>query len=66
MDKQNLYEVLKSVLGRVKNCTCGPEISCYGCLRNYQNQFCHEQLKRGIVLYFLESNLGDVERKQKR
>jgi hypothetical protein len=60
MDEKSLKEVLKSTLLRVKNCTCGLETSCYGCLRNYQNQFCHEQLKRGIILKFLESNLeGD-------
>jgi len=57
MDKQNLYDVFKTALNRVKNCTCGPETSCYGCLRNYQNQFCHEQLKRGIILKFLSDNL---------
>ena len=57
MDRQNLYDVLKNVKERVEKCTCGPETSCYGCLRNYQNQFCHEQLKRGIVLEFLLKNL---------
>jgi len=66
MDKQNLYEVLKSALDRVKNCTCGPETSCYGCLRNYQNQFCHEQLKRGTILEFLSINLEDVEKTGER
>jgi hypothetical protein len=61
MDEKSLKEVLKSTLLRVKNCNnCGPETSCYGCLRNYQNQFCHGQLKRGIISEFLESNLeGD-------
>ena len=64
MDEENLKEVLKSALARVKNCTCGIETSCYGCLRNYQNQFCHEQLKRGIVLEFLKRNLeGEVGKK---
>jgi len=57
MDEQNLYEILESALERVKNCSCGPETSCYGCLRNYQNQFCHEKLKRGIVADFLSENL---------
>jgi len=57
MDGENLHEVFKSAFNRVKNCTCGPETSCYGCLRNYQNQFCHEQLKRGIILKFLSDNL---------
>ena len=57
MDEQNFNDVLKSALSRVKNCSCGLETSCYGCLRNYQNQFCHEQLKRGIVLEFLEDSV---------
>jgi len=56
-DEKNLREVLNSALSRVRNCTCGPETSCYGCLRNYQNQFCHYQLKRGIILEFLSTNL---------
>jgi hypothetical protein len=61
VDKENLYNVLKSTLARVKNCTCGKETSCYGCLRNYQNQFCHELLRRDVVLNFLENNLQDEE-----
>jgi hypothetical protein len=55
--EENLYEVFNTALVRVKNCSCGLETSCYGCLRNYQNQFCHEQLKRGIILNFLQENL---------
>lgn len=57
IEEQNLHEVLKNALERVKKCTCGEETSCYGCLRNYQNQFCHEQLKRGIINKFLSINL---------
>jgi hypothetical protein len=57
MDEKSFKEVLNSALLRVKNCTCGTETSCYGCLRNYQNQFCHEQLKREIILKFLKENL---------
>lgn len=57
MDEINFNDVLKNTLARVENCTCGLETSCYGCLRNYQNQFCHEQLKRGKVLNFLKYNL---------
>jgi len=66
MDEQNLFEIFKSTLGRVKNCTCGPETSCYGCLRNYQNQFCHARLKRGIILEFLSNNLEVVEKTRER
>jgi len=66
MDKQSLYEVLKSTFSLVKNCTCGPETSCVGCLRNYQNQFCHDQLKRGVILEFLSNNLEVVEKTSER
>jgi len=41
----------------VRACTCGAEqghASCYGCLRNYQNQFCHERLDRRVVIDFFE------------
>ncbi len=54
IDDKNLSEALWSALVRIKNCTCGLETSCYGCLRNYQNQFCHEHLRRIEVLDFLE------------
>ncbi|MCX7704455.1 MAG: DUF1998 domain-containing protein, partial [Planctomycetota bacterium] len=59
MNKENLNDVLKGTLSRVKNCSCGLETSCYGCLRNYQNQFCHKLLKRKTVLDFLQNNMED-------
>ncbi len=39
-------------------CGCGPETSCYGCLRNYDNQPFHEVLQRGAALAFLQELLG--------
>ncbi len=57
MNEENLNDVLKNALARVENCTCGLETSCYGCLRNYQNQFCHKYLKRKVILEFLKDNL---------
>lgn len=57
MEGQNLYEVFRIAKERMEKCTCGEETSCYGCLRNYQNQFCHDHLKRGIVKDFLSKNL---------
>ncbi len=57
MNEQNLNDVLKSALARVENCACGLETSCYGCLRNYQNQFCHQLLKRKTILDFLKINM---------
>ncbi|MEN3038475.1 MAG: DEAD/DEAH box helicase [Candidatus Kryptonium sp.] len=55
MDKENLLDTFRKALERVRNCDCGIETSCYGCLRNYQNQFAHALLKRKLVLDFLEN-----------
>jgi len=59
-EENTIIEILKCTLSKLKNCSCGGEIgdtSCYGCLRNYQNQFCHDLLKRGTVIKFLEENM---------
>jgi len=58
MDGENLLRVLTKALERTRQCTCGPETSCQSCLRNYENQFCHEKLKRGLVVDFLTSLVG--------
>ncbi|HLF27722.1 MAG TPA: DEAD/DEAH box helicase [Anaerolineae bacterium] len=50
----NLKPVLASALERIGNCECGPETSCYECLRNYRNQPYHELLARGPVVEFLK------------
>ena len=44
-------------LRRVESCECGPETSCYGCLRGYRNQRDHEVLSRGAAAQFL-ADLG--------
>ncbi len=57
-DKEILRACLKSAFNRVNgNCGCGENDSCYGCLRSYRNQFAHHYLKRGVVLYYLETLL---------
>ena len=52
--------VLRAACDRVDGrCGCGGgrggpgDTSCYGCLRNYRNQFCHDDLSRGEVAQFL-------------
>ena len=58
---QNLEVVLQIARDRVSGqCGCGGgpngpgDTSCYGCLRNYRNQFCHDRLRRGDALRFLQ------------
>ncbi len=47
---ESLRNARKKTDGR---CGCSPETSCFGCLRNYQNQFCHDYLNRQTVLDFI-------------
>lgn len=52
----SMKAVLEATLTRLKRCECGGEAaaaSCYGCLRHYRNQFCHELLNRRKVIDFL-------------
>ncbi|MGO4442191.1 DUF1998 domain-containing protein [Mycobacterium sp. 2YAF39] len=62
--EENLERVLRVALRRVSDCECGPETSCYGCLRSYQNQRDHDYLSRGAaeqVLRRLVENEGAVD-----
>jgi ATP-dependent helicase YprA (DUF1998 family) len=56
-----LDKILHTISERLKECSCGPETSCYGCLKNYKNQFAHDVLKRGLVIKALEKALKLVE-----
>lgn len=55
---ENIEVVLKSAVGRVTNCDCGEETSCYGCLRTYRNAKFHEDLSRGAALQILGGVAG--------
>jgi ATP-dependent helicase YprA (DUF1998 family) len=62
--EKNLERVLRAGLRRVSECECGPETSCYGCLRSYQNQRDHDNLSRGAaeqVLRVLVENEGAID-----
>lgn len=57
-NENNLKDILNASLKRMESCDCGGKegnSSCYGCLRNYYNQFCHDKLSRGMVIEFLRS-----------
>ena len=41
--------VFQNAYDRVANKCCGPETSCYECLRNYRNQWLHDSLLRGLA-----------------
>lgn len=58
--QDSLLEILKAAREQVERCNCGGDegdASCYGCLRNYRNQFCHDELRRGLVMRFLRQIL---------
>jgi ATP-dependent helicase YprA (DUF1998 family) len=40
-------------LKKVESCQCGEDTSCYNCLRNYQNQYYHDDLQRGYAIKIL-------------
>ena len=47
-------KVLREALNKVSGiCGCTPETSCYGCLRNYSNQFFHDQISRGLAKEYI-------------
>lgn len=55
---QRIAGVLENARLKVKgSCGCGPETSCYGCLRSFENQFYHEILERGIAYEYLSELL---------
>jgi ATP-dependent helicase YprA (DUF1998 family) len=58
---QELEAVLQSAFAHVNNDCCGPETSCYECLRTYRNQVYHDQLERGLARDFLQKCLVQVE-----
>jgi hypothetical protein len=62
---QNLAAVLRTACDLVDGrCGCGGgksgkgDTSCYGCLRNYRNQWAHDVLARGPVYQFLRRLVG--------
>ncbi|MFQ5600825.1 MAG: Zn-binding domain-containing protein [Candidatus Krumholzibacteriia bacterium] len=57
-DADLFREALAAACARVAECRgCGPDASCYGCLRHYGNQFAHPRLQRGPAARFLTEML---------
>jgi hypothetical protein len=57
---EELTTVFEAAYQRVDNECCGPETSCYECLRNYRNQSYHDELQRGVARDFLHQVLKSV------
>ena len=54
-EEEVLKDCLEAAQKRVSgNCGCDESTSCYGCLRNYRNQFAHQSLQRGPVIHYLQ------------
>ena len=51
---EKLELVFEAALARVADCDCGPETSCYGCLRNSRNQRHHDYLSRQGAIDLLD------------
>ncbi|GAA1817286.1 DEAD/DEAH box helicase [Planosporangium flavigriseum] len=55
---ENLPEVLARAFNTVADCECGPETSCYRCLRVFRNEKYHERLRRGAAADVLGRLIG--------
>jgi len=63
---ENIGLVMESAIKRIRECDCGEETSCYGCLRTYRNARVHESLSRAAALAMLDrkqvhSSICDVQ-----
>jgi len=59
--RENLVAVLEEAR-RILNCNdCAPDTSCYHCLRDYNNQFFHQYLKRESALKFLDLLIASLK-----
>lgn len=60
--KETLRACIEATTERVNGyCGCAPETTCYGCLRNYRNQFAHAYMQRGPIHSYLLELLQELE-----
>ncbi|MFF3837499.1 DEAD/DEAH box helicase [Streptomyces sp. NPDC001930] len=55
---EHLAPVVEAALARVDTCECGPESSCYACLRTFRNERFHELLSRREAIAMLDALAG--------
>lgn len=62
--QDNIEKVIDQAV-KIVNCTdCALDTSCYRCLRDYNNQFYHNDLKRGPALRVLEAISATLQKVQ--
>lgn len=65
-NSQGLIEVLKAALVKVSQDCCSEDVSCYNCLRTYNNQRLHKHIKRGLAKAALKTMIERImEEKEK-
>ncbi|MFK4100420.1 DEAD/DEAH box helicase [Streptomyces sp. NPDC019531] len=57
---ERLAPVVEAALARVDACECGPESSCYACLRTFRNERFHELLSRREAVALLDALAGRI------
>lgn len=57
LNEEELEKTLEKAYSIVKNCTCGEDTACYSCIKNYNNQWYHEELSRKKAINFYEKIL---------
>lgn len=61
-----LHEVLLSAHKKVSQNCCSEDVSCYHCLRTYQNQRLHKHIKRGLARETIEKMIDLIMREKER
>lgn len=60
--KDNLLTVLEEARKTLNCDDCAPDTSCYRCLKDYDNQYYHNQLKRHEARDYLDLLVSEMER----
>lgn len=58
LNEKGLYNILHASLNSVSNNCCNEDVSCYSCLRNYDNSYYHKYLERGLAKAILEKMIN--------
>ena len=60
LNEEELEKALEKAYLIVKNCNCGEDTACYSCIKNYNNQWYHEELSRKKAIDFYEKIFKNI------